>query len=91
MVIIVIILVLVGIGVVLGAVGAAKEDKLKTESKEMVGKFSVLIRKLNEWAYQGQGRLYPLGNQKYKLYKEDSCQIIIFSYANDILTNTQYL
>lgn len=65
-----------------------KEDNQELQKQNLEDKFRYLIDGLNEYCYQGQGKITKIDNQTLSIYKENSCQIVNLLYGTGILTIT---
>ncbi len=67
---------------------AAAEDNQDVSSNPIPERFSHLISKLNDTAFNGEGRVEKKAPNVYTLYRTDSNQIIIIQYMMKVLTVT---
>ena len=65
-----------------------KEDNQELQKQNLEDKFRYLIDGLNEYCYQGQGKITKIDKQTLSIYKENSCQIVNLLYGTGILTIT---
>lgn len=63
-----------------------KTDNKELNSQNLEDKFKFLIEGLNEYCYQGLGKITNIDKQALSIYKQNSCQIVNIEYGAGILT-----
>src|SRR5690554_390574 len=60
-----------------------KEDLLGTSVEE---KFNVIVNKINQFAFNGEGEIKYIGKNHFNLYPDSSNQIVDFMYSQGMLS-----
>jgi len=65
-----------------------KKDNIELASQPLEEKFKVIVRLLNETAFQGEGKIVDKVPKFFNLYQEGSNQLVTFLYGTGHLTLT---
>ncbi len=65
-----------------------ENDKTDLRFEDLSQKFSLIVRELNQEAFNGRGRVYKIDLRTFNLYEEGQNQIINFHYSSGHLTIT---
>lgn len=66
--------------------GEINVDREELNNQNLEDKFRILINGLNEYCYQGTGKITKIDQQSLNIYKQGSCQIVNIQYTTGILS-----